>query len=148
MDSAKKVKNSATTLYKWAYDTSVAEAYAEDIVKEMLEQESQADYVLSYEFVSAVVNWEQSNTSINMYYGTELAKNHNWTDDTLLQHFLAVEATYDAEYSTDALWTQVEGKEGKFRFKTLLLVVEESDGSWYEFSTMPFGKDDIPVGDD
>lgn len=56
------------------------------------------DYTISMNVLRAEVDDAETQRTIEMYKGSELAESRGWTDEILEQHFVVVRVRYECEF--------------------------------------------------
>jgi len=69
-----------------------------ETVRSAIENQINEDYTISVEVENVEIDESETLRIIKNYTGSELAKARGWTDEYLAEHFIAIKASYYAEY--------------------------------------------------
>ena len=92
------------------------------VVREKLEEESRKDYTISLTIKAIVPSPEETAWNWARYFSPDSEVFPDWTEEDMLTRFMAVEASYDAEY--DGTKTFLPSGD----LSTIYLLIKEAEG--------------------
>jgi hypothetical protein len=96
-----------------------------ETVRTAIENQIDKEYTLNVKIETIEVDEVETKRVVEMYSGSELAKERGWTDEYLAEHFVVVKATYYVEYDHTKTFLD-DGHVGQYFYLTR----NEKTGLW------------------